>query len=54
LQYALPEKSTAAPGAGFPLDPNKMIKIDVKVQVLSVYTTGAATWSLNFEIVGES
>jgi len=53
LPYSLPEKSTAAPTAGFPLNPNKMIKLDISVRVDSVDLTNqpAMGWKIPFEVV---
>ena len=59
LPYALPEKIIANPTAGFPLNPNKMIKLDITVAVLSVDlsqvpdTTGVR-WTIPFEVVAVS
>jgi hypothetical protein len=46
LPFALPEKNIIAPTAGFPLGPNKMIKLDVMVRVDSVDTGtgGSGSW----------
>ena len=56
LPYALPEKSIANPSAGFPLGPNKMIKLDVMVRVDSVDlgTNMTGSWTIPFEVVGVS
>jgi archaellum component FlaG (FlaF/FlaG flagellin family) len=56
LPYALPEKKVSTPSIGFPLGPNKMIKLDVKVTVLSVDlgTGSSGSWPFNFEVVGVS
>ena len=56
LPFALPEKSIANPSAGFPLGPNKMIKLDVMVRVDSVDlgTESSAGWIVPFEVVGVS
>jgi len=56
LPYLLPEKSTASPTAGFPLMPNKMIKLDVAVRVDSVDLSSqpALGWRIPFEVVSVS
>ena len=53
LPYALPEKNVAVPTTGFPLSPNKMIKLDVTVRVDSVDLSSQPTmgWSIPFEVV---
>jgi hypothetical protein len=53
LPYALPEKSVTAPTTGFPLNPNKMIKLDITVRVDSVELSanGTAAWIIPFEVV---
>ena len=53
LPYALPEKNTAAPTAGFPLNPNKMIKLDITVRCDSVDLTNQPVlgWKIPFEVV---
>jgi hypothetical protein len=52
LPYALPEKSTATPNAGFPLNPNNMIKLSITVQVDSVDLSSQPTlgWMIPFEV----
>ena len=56
LPYNLPEKSTANPTAGFPLMPNKMIKLDVTVRVDSIDLSSqpALGWRIPFEVVSVS
>jgi hypothetical protein len=56
LPYALPEKNTAAPTAGFPLNPNKMIKLDITVRCDSVDLTNQPVlgWKIPFEVVSVS
>jgi hypothetical protein len=53
LPYNLPEKSTAAPTSGFPLNPNKMIKLDITVRVDSVDLSSQPIggWKVPFEVV---
>ena len=56
LPFTLPEKNTAAPMSGFPLNPNKMIKLDVTVHVASVDLTNQPMmgWTIPFEVVSVS
>ena len=59
LPYALPEKNVNTPSTGFPLNPNKMIKLDVTVTVLSVDLNQAPNqlgirWTIPFEVVAVS
>ena len=53
LPYALPEKNVNVATTGFPLSPNKMIKLDITVRVDSVDLTGQPTlgWVVPFEVV---
>ena len=59
LPYALPEKNVNTPSTGFPLNPNKMIKLDVSVEVISVDLNQAPNiwgtrWTIPFEVVAVS
>jgi hypothetical protein len=56
LPYNLPEKNTATPTAGFPLSPNKMIKLDITVRVDSVDLSSQPIggWVIPFEVVSVS
>jgi hypothetical protein len=58
LPYNLPEKSIGNPTAGFPLAPNKMIKLDVTVRVdsldLNHVPSTLGTWTIPFEVVSVS
>jgi archaellum component FlaG (FlaF/FlaG flagellin family) len=54
LPFALPEKNVNAPNAGFPLAPNKMIKLDVMVRCDSVDLNHVGGWQIPFEVVGVS
>jgi hypothetical protein len=53
LPYALPEKNVNAPTAGFPLSPNKMIKLDITVRVdsLDLNNQPVLGWKIPFEVV---
>ena len=51
LPYALPEKNVATPTNGFPLMPNKMIKLDISIEVFSV-DLNTGTWTFDFEVIG--
>jgi hypothetical protein len=53
LPWALPEKNVNAPTAGFPLNPNKMIKLDITISVASVDLNGQPMmgWKVPFEVV---
>ena len=53
LPYNLPEKNVNAPTAGFPLNPNKMIKLDITVRCDSVDLTNQPMlgWKIPFEVV---
>ena len=56
LPFTLPEKNTQMPDQGFPLNPNKMIKLDVTVHVDSVDLTNQPMmgWKIPFEVVSVS
>ena len=53
LPIALPEKNINSPSTGFPLSPNKMIKLDITVRVDSVDLSSQPElgWVIPFEIV---
>jgi hypothetical protein len=50
LPYALPEKSVATPTAGFLLDPDKVVKLDVDLYVSSIVE--GQTCIIPFDISG--
>jgi hypothetical protein len=50
IPYALPEKNTANPTAGFVLAPNKMIKLDISLRVDAVDLNTKA-WDFDFEVI---
>lgn len=56
LPYALPEKDVTKPSSGFPLNPNKMIKLDITVRVDSVDLSSMPPtgWVIPFEVVSVS
>jgi hypothetical protein len=56
LPYNLPEKNVNTPTAGFPLNPNKMIKLDITVRCDSVDLTSQPLvgWKIPFEVVSVS
>ena len=51
LPFALPEKNLLQPTGGFPLAPNKMIKLDVMVRVDSIDLNHVGPWVVPFEVV---
>ena len=56
LPYNMPEKSLGSPTSGFPLMPNKMIKLDITVRVDSIDLSSqpALGWRIPFEVVSVS